>query len=133
MVQGQAAGIRLARPDVGAEEAAAVAAVLESGQLTMGPLVAEFEAALAAACETREAVAVSSGTAALHLAVLALGIEHVGAEELEVRVLRERRAGERVAVEVVDRHDLVRVDELASERRRDEAGAAREEDALAAQ
>jgi dTDP-4-amino-4,6-dideoxygalactose transaminase len=74
VVQGQAAGIRLARPDVGAEEAAAVAAVLESGQLTMGPLVAEFEAAVAAACGTREAVAVSSGTAALHLAVLALGI-----------------------------------------------------------
>jgi len=74
VVPGQAAGIRLARPDVGADEAAAVAAVLESGQLTMGPLVAEFEAAVAAACETREAVACSSGTAALHLAVLALGI-----------------------------------------------------------
>jgi perosamine synthetase len=65
--------IRLARPDVGAEEAAAVAEVLESGQLTMGPKVAEFEAALARACERRHAVAVSSGTAALHLAVLALG------------------------------------------------------------
>jgi dTDP-4-amino-4,6-dideoxygalactose transaminase len=40
----------------------------------MGPKVAEFEAALAHACETEHAVAVSSGTAALHLAVLALGI-----------------------------------------------------------
>jgi dTDP-4-amino-4,6-dideoxygalactose transaminase len=66
--------IRLARPDVGAEELAAVAEVLESGQLTMGPKVAELEAALAAACEVPHAVAVSSGTAALHLAVLALGI-----------------------------------------------------------
>jgi perosamine synthetase len=66
--------IRLARPDVGAEEAAAVAEVLESGQLTMGPKVEEFERALAGACGVAHAVAVSSGTAALHLAVLALGI-----------------------------------------------------------
>jgi dTDP-4-amino-4,6-dideoxygalactose transaminase len=53
----------------------AVAEVLESGQLTMGPRVAEFEAELARACEVEHAVAVSSGTAALHLAVLALGLE----------------------------------------------------------
>jgi perosamine synthetase len=66
--------IRLARPDVGTEEAAAVAEVLESGLLTMGPKVAEFEAELARVCERPHAVAVSSGTAALHLAVLALGI-----------------------------------------------------------
>ncbi len=48
--------------------------MLESGQLTMGPKVDEFEAELAAACEVEHAVAVSSGTAALHLSVLALGI-----------------------------------------------------------
>jgi dTDP-4-amino-4,6-dideoxygalactose transaminase len=66
--------IRLAWPDVGAEEVAAVAEVLESGQLTMGPKVAEFEAGLAAACGVAHAVAVSSGTAALHLAVVALEI-----------------------------------------------------------
>ncbi|HEX6702929.1 MAG TPA: DegT/DnrJ/EryC1/StrS family aminotransferase [Gaiellaceae bacterium] len=66
--------IRLAWPDVGAEEAAAVAEVLESGRLTMGPKVAEFEAGLAAACGVAHAVAVSSGTAALHLAVVALGV-----------------------------------------------------------
>jgi dTDP-4-amino-4,6-dideoxygalactose transaminase len=57
---------------VGAEEAAAVAEVLESGQLTMGPKVPEFEALLAEACGVAHAVAVSSGTAALHLAVAAL-------------------------------------------------------------
>jgi dTDP-4-amino-4,6-dideoxygalactose transaminase len=67
--------IRLAWPDVGPEELGALAEVLESGMLTMGPRVAEFEAALAQACETRHAVAVSSGTAALHLAVLALGLD----------------------------------------------------------
>jgi perosamine synthetase len=66
--------IRLAWPDVGAEEAQAVAEVLESGQLTMGPKVEELERALAEACGTEHAVAVSSGTAALHLAVLALGV-----------------------------------------------------------
>jgi dTDP-4-amino-4,6-dideoxygalactose transaminase len=66
--------IRLARPDVGAAEARAVEEVLESGYLTMGPKVAEFERELARVCGVPHAVAVSSGTAALHLAVLALGI-----------------------------------------------------------
>ena len=68
------APIRLARPDVGEAELAAVAEVLATGMLTMGPKVGEFERALAAACGTADAVVVSSGTAALHLAVLALGI-----------------------------------------------------------
>ena len=66
--------IRLARPDVGPDEARAVEEVLDSGFLTMGPKVVEFEDALASACEVPYAVAVSSGTAALHLAVLAAGI-----------------------------------------------------------
>ncbi len=48
--------------------------MLASGQLTMGPKVAELEAEVARACEVEHAVAVSSGTAALHLALLALGI-----------------------------------------------------------
>jgi dTDP-4-amino-4,6-dideoxygalactose transaminase len=65
----------LAWPDVGPEEAAAVAEVLETGQLTMGRKVAEFEGLLATACEVEHAVAVSSGTAALYLAVLALGLQ----------------------------------------------------------
>ena len=51
-----------------------MAEVLQSGQLTMGPKVDEFERGLAAAGGTEHAVAVSSGTAALHLAVLALGV-----------------------------------------------------------
>jgi perosamine synthetase len=42
--------------------------------LTMGPKVAEFEAGLAEACGVEHALVVSSGTAALHLAVLALGL-----------------------------------------------------------
>ncbi|HKP19187.1 MAG TPA: DegT/DnrJ/EryC1/StrS family aminotransferase [Gaiellaceae bacterium] len=66
--------VRLAWPDTGEAELAEVAAVLDSGQLTMGPRVAELEAGLARACGVEHVVAVSSGTAALHLAVLALGI-----------------------------------------------------------
>ena len=66
--------IRLAWPDVGAEEAAAAAEVLEGGQLTMGEKVDELETELARVCGVEHAVVVSSGTAALHLAVLALGI-----------------------------------------------------------
>jgi perosamine synthetase len=66
--------VRLAWPDLGQAELDEVAEVLESGQLTMGPKVVEFEAGLAAACGVANAVVVSSGTAALHLAVLALGV-----------------------------------------------------------
>jgi perosamine synthetase len=75
VVQEPLAGIRLAWPDLGRAELDALAEVIESGMLTMGPRVAEFEAELARACETRHAVAVSSGTAALHVAILALGLE----------------------------------------------------------
>ena len=66
--------VRLAWPEVGEEELAEIAAVLETGQLTMGPKVRELEELLAAAAGTTHAAAVSSGTAALHVAVLALGI-----------------------------------------------------------
>jgi perosamine synthetase len=78
VVQGPQAGtdvvVRLARPDVGEEELAEIREVLESGMLTMGAKVAELEALLADAARTRHAVAVSSGTAALHVAALALGL-----------------------------------------------------------
>jgi perosamine synthetase len=67
--------IRLGWPDVGEPELVEVAEVLASGMLTMGPKVAEFEAEIARLCEVEHALAVTSGTAALHLAVLALGLE----------------------------------------------------------
>lgn len=56
------------------EDIAAVVAVLRSDWLTTGPKGEEFERAMAAAVGAREAVAVSSGTAALHAAVFALGV-----------------------------------------------------------
>ena len=52
----------------------AVAEALRSDWLTTGPRVAEFERAFAEAAGTREAVAVSSGTAALHAGMHALGV-----------------------------------------------------------
>jgi dTDP-4-amino-4,6-dideoxygalactose transaminase len=54
-------------------ERRAVLAVLDSGVLTGGPAVAAFEDALAATCGVAHAVAVCNGTAALHLAMLAIG------------------------------------------------------------
>jgi perosamine synthetase len=66
--------IRLARPDVGDEELAAIEEVVRSGQLTMGAKVDEFETGIARAVGTAHAAVVSSGTAALHLALLALEI-----------------------------------------------------------
>ncbi len=56
------------------DDVAAVVAQLRSDWLTQGPTVARFEEALCAATGSRYAVAVSSGTAALHLACLAAGV-----------------------------------------------------------
>src|SRR5713101_4932510 len=63
--------ISIARPLLGSEEEAAIQRVLASGQLVQGENVAAFERRFAEVCHVREAVAVSSGTAALHLALLA--------------------------------------------------------------
>lgn len=60
-------------PVVGAEEAEAVAEVLASGYLVNGPRVAAFERGVAARLSLAHGVACSSGTAALHLALRALG------------------------------------------------------------
>jgi dTDP-4-amino-4,6-dideoxygalactose transaminase len=56
------------------DDVAAVADCLRSGWLTMGPRIEAFEAAFAESLGVRHAVAVSSCTAALHLAYLAAGI-----------------------------------------------------------
>jgi dTDP-4-amino-4,6-dideoxygalactose transaminase len=62
------------RPWLGAEEAEAAAAAVASGWVAQGPRVAQFEAAFAEAIGVEHAVAVSSCTAALHLALLVAGI-----------------------------------------------------------
>lgn len=66
--------VRLADPDLGAEELDAVAQVFASGLLTDGPVAQRFEAAFAARHGTSHAVAFSSGTVALAAIHLGLGI-----------------------------------------------------------
>ncbi len=66
--------IPLSRPFFDEQEAEAVRRVLASGWVVQGPEVAAFEAAIAQLHQARHCVAVSSGTAALHVAYLALGI-----------------------------------------------------------
>lgn len=62
------------RQSITDEDIAAVVDVLRSDRLTQGPVVPRFESAIAEHCQVEHAVAVSSGTAALHLACLALGL-----------------------------------------------------------
>ena len=66
--------IPVARPDIGAAELEAVQQVVASGWITQGPKVRELEADFARLCGTRQAVATNTGTAALHVALLALEI-----------------------------------------------------------
>jgi perosamine synthetase len=66
--------IPLARPALGAEEEQAVLEVLRSGQLSLGPRLAQFEQAFAELVGAPLASAVSSGTAGLHLALRAVGV-----------------------------------------------------------
>jgi perosamine synthetase len=66
--------IRLTIPSIEDDDLHAVAEVLRSGMLVQGANVAAWEEHLARVVGVRHAVAVSSGTAALHLAMLALGV-----------------------------------------------------------
>ncbi|MCB0213976.1 MAG: DegT/DnrJ/EryC1/StrS aminotransferase family protein, partial [Anaerolineae bacterium] len=63
--------ISIANPLIGDEEKQAVMEVLDSGILAQGPRVKAFEDAFADMCGTQYAVATSSGTTALHVALLA--------------------------------------------------------------
>ena len=62
------------RPSLGDEEIAAVTEVLRSGWITTGPRCQELEDAFCAAFGARHAIAVSSATAGMHVALMALGI-----------------------------------------------------------
>ncbi len=70
----QNTGLEMALPDIDESDVQAVAEVVRSGRLSLGPRLVEFEARFAEYCGVGHAVAMSSGTAALHVAVRALGI-----------------------------------------------------------
>src|SRR6266508_4341942 len=61
-------------PAIGEEEIAAVAETLRSGWLTSGPRAAELERRMAEYLEAEHVLALASGTAALHLSLVALGL-----------------------------------------------------------
>ena len=66
--------IPIAKPIIGRDVRRAVNKVLRSGNLTQGPEVAAFEREFSQFVNERECVAINSGTSALHLALLSLGI-----------------------------------------------------------
>jgi perosamine synthetase len=68
------AEIPLSMPDITEAEIKAVAEVMQSGRLSIGPRQEQFEELLATYCGCDHGIAVSSGTAGLHLALLALGV-----------------------------------------------------------
>lgn len=70
----QREALPLSSPDISALEQQYVADVLASSRLALGPRLEAFEGKMAARCDTRHAVAVSSGTAALHCIVRSLGL-----------------------------------------------------------
>jgi perosamine synthetase len=67
--------IPLARPVLGEEEERAAVEVLRSGQLSLGPKLGEFERRFAQRLGVPYASALSSGTAGLHLALRAVGVQ----------------------------------------------------------
>lgn len=66
--------IPISKPFIGEEEKRAVMEVLDSGMLAQGPRTAAFEEAFAKVVGTKHAIATSSGTTALHLALLGHGV-----------------------------------------------------------
>lgn len=113
---------------IGDQDVEAVERALRSDWLTQGPTIAEFEHAIAARVGARHAVAVSSGTAALHLAALAAGVgpgDVLWSSPITfVASLNcARYAGAEVDLVDVD-PDTALMDPAALERRLDDAAAA---------
>ena len=77
--------IPLARPSITDQEQSRVRDVLQSDRLSRGPYLDRFETRMAEQCGTDHAVALSSGTAALHCIVSALDLAP-GAEDMTFQV-----------------------------------------------
>ena len=67
--------IPIAQPSTGTEEESASLSVIRSGMLAQGPAVAQFEEQFARYCDVKHAIAVNSGTAALHASLACAGIK----------------------------------------------------------
>ncbi|HPB64319.1 MAG TPA: DegT/DnrJ/EryC1/StrS family aminotransferase, partial [Mesotoga sp.] len=67
--------VPLARPDITEREIEAVAGLMDSGILSIGPKVVEFERIIADYVGLKYAIAVNSGTSALHLIVRSVGLD----------------------------------------------------------
>ena len=67
--------IPLAKPDIGKDEIQAVMETMKSGWVSQGEKVEDFEESFAKYCGVKYGVAVNNGTAALHIALAALGIK----------------------------------------------------------
>lgn len=111
--------IPLSRPPVDAEIKAAVLAAIDSGQYILGPQCREFEAEFARYVGTRHAVLTASGTAALWLALRALGLKagdevlvpaHTAFPTVEAILVAE---GTPIFVDVEDSYTLDPVDAAA--------------------
>ena len=66
--------VPIAKPIIGDEEIENVVEVLKSGMIAQGPKVAEFEEKFAKWVGAKYGIAINSGTAALHVSLLACGI-----------------------------------------------------------
>ena len=67
--------INIAKPIIGDEEIEAVTEVLKSGMIAQGPKVDQFQKEFSKFVETKHSIATSSGTTALHTALLAAGVK----------------------------------------------------------
>lgn len=68
--------IPIANPDIGKDEIQAVTETMQSGWVTQGKKVEEFEKSLAHHCGAKHGIAVNTGTSALHIALASIGIKH---------------------------------------------------------
>ena len=94
--RGSAEPIPMAQPVIGPEEEQRVLEVLRSGRLSLGPVVPEFEQAFAAAVGAEHAIAVSSGTAGLHLALRAVGVSRRRRGDHDAVLVRRERQRRRL-------------------------------------